>query len=495
MKDSELIIAANRKRLTDYKRFPDAFFQFFCYFWKEFSTEDLTLNWHIEYLCGELQEWCISIFENKEKDHDMVINMPPGETKSAICSVMLPAWVWAVNPKIIFITASCNIDLALALTAKSKDVISSENYKKLFPNVQIRSDADSKAYYKNTKGGSRYTTAVQAGVVGFHAHIKIIDDGNDPLKYLNPSLYDKDNAWVDGAFKSRNVSDKITKFLNLQQRVGVNDITGFLLSKPSMKIKHICLPATVEYTIKPAHLITNYKKGAMNNFRKPVAAIQKMLDDGTDPYFIDSQFGQDPLLRTGGLVKEEDFEIIYEIPEDFWLSPIHIVVDTSFKAKTNSDPVGIMVVASYRNDIYIIDYIVKRLKYSETKEEIITAYNKYAGSIENSAIHVELAATGDSVVEELKSSLPININGYEKPNDSKPARFAAKTIMIKSGRVKLIYDKLLGVNWIKAYLKQMTTFPFVKNDEAIDCTIMALDVAIIEYETFSQGREFREINF
>ena len=42
------------------------------------------------YLCGELQRLSVSIVERRSKPYDLIINIPPGTTKSTIVTVMWP---------------------------------------------------------------------------------------------------------------------------------------------------------------------------------------------------------------------------------------------------------------------------------------------------------------------------------------------------------------------------------------------------------------------
>ena len=70
-----------------------SFFHFFKYFWEELSTDDLILNWHIEYLCNELQELAETIAEKKQYPYDyLLINIPPGTSKTSIVSKAFPVW-------------------------------------------------------------------------------------------------------------------------------------------------------------------------------------------------------------------------------------------------------------------------------------------------------------------------------------------------------------------------------------------------------------------
>lgn len=455
----------------------DGFYNFLKLFWSTAVSDEMTDNFHIKYICGELDLWARSIIRNEQKQYDFVVNISPGETKSLICSVMLPAWMWTLNPSLRIITASYNEKLSVDLSVKSKDIIGSPKYKELYGNkFKIRQDMDSKAFFQNDKGGYRLSTSVGAMVTGFHGHVKILDDPNNPYDSYNLDLYDKDSLWYDTVFMNRNVDDSKTLELLVQQRVGINDMTAHWLTKNHKPIKHIVLPATIEYEIKPKELIKFYKDGVMNPSRKGFQKLSQILDQVGD-FVYDSQYGQNPNKKKTGLVDKKDFEIVDSLPHDFWYEDIFLVIDGNFGRKDNpdTDPMGIMVCCVYGFDLWIIDFIRVREKYTRQKEIIKEIILKYVGNYANSNMIIEMAAFGGAIVEDLRQEIPVNIIEVDKSNDSKLVRFNGVTTYIKGGRIKLVHDKVTGLNWNDKYLNVVTNFPNVKHDEEVDCTVMAIN--------------------
>ena len=64
-------------------------------FWSEIEPEEFQDNWHIKYICDEIQIVAERVFKREPKLYDLVINIPPGQSKSTIVTVMAPAWFWA----------------------------------------------------------------------------------------------------------------------------------------------------------------------------------------------------------------------------------------------------------------------------------------------------------------------------------------------------------------------------------------------------------------
>ncbi len=94
----------------------------------------------------------ISYAERRKKPYDIIINIPPGSTKSTIVTIMWHAWLWTQDARLRIISNSYSGDLSLEHASKSKDIITSDLYRTLFPEVVIRHDKSGKGSYENIKG-------------------------------------------------------------------------------------------------------------------------------------------------------------------------------------------------------------------------------------------------------------------------------------------------------------------------------------------------------
>ena len=150
IKDSELIevdigtIVAEKCRRD--------FFYFVKTFWAEVIPADPVYNWHIEYLCKKAQKLVQRIIDGKP-GKDLVINIPPGTTKSTIFSVMLPVWAWTVDPTLRILTISYAYTLSVDLCIKSRDILKSDLFRSIFPQIRLKVDQAGKSHYKNVQKG------------------------------------------------------------------------------------------------------------------------------------------------------------------------------------------------------------------------------------------------------------------------------------------------------------------------------------------------------
>ncbi len=105
---------------------------------------------------------------------------------SSVWSVLLPCWAWANMPEARIITGSHTDILVTDLAAYSRDVMKGNTYRLLYPAVELTEVQDSKGYYRNTRGGERFTCTVAGkSPTGHHAHYVNFDDPFDPMKILS----------------------------------------------------------------------------------------------------------------------------------------------------------------------------------------------------------------------------------------------------------------------------------------------------------------------
>lgn len=243
------------------------FFYFAQEFWGVIIPEDPIWNWHIEYLCDELQELAIRVKNREPKAYDLIINVPPGSSKSSIVTQLFPAWTWTIDATLRHISASYSASLSLDHAVKSRDIIKSDKYRRYFPEIAIKSDQDNKSHYKNTLNGERYATSVGGTITGMHAHIIEIDDPLNPKQAASDAELKTANEWMDGTLPTRKVDKAVTPTILVMQRLSENDPTGNWLSKKGMKIKHICLPGELSDHVQPAELKERYIDGLLDPVR------------------------------------------------------------------------------------------------------------------------------------------------------------------------------------------------------------------------------------
>ena len=105
----------------------------------------------------------------------LIINMPPRHTKSEFASYFLPAWMIGKNSKLKIIQATHTAELAISFGRKTKNLIDSENYQKIF-STRLQEDSKAAGRWNTSKQGEYFAVGVKGAVTGRGADLLIIDD-------------------------------------------------------------------------------------------------------------------------------------------------------------------------------------------------------------------------------------------------------------------------------------------------------------------------------
>ena len=105
----------------------------------------------------------------------LIINMPPRHTKSEFASYLLPAWMVGREPKLKIIQATHTAELAIRFGRKAKNLIDSEDYRKIFK-TKLQEDSKAAGRWETSDGGEYYAAGVGGAITGRGADLLIIDD-------------------------------------------------------------------------------------------------------------------------------------------------------------------------------------------------------------------------------------------------------------------------------------------------------------------------------
>lgn len=257
-----------------------SFYEFFKYFWDTIVAEKFSPNWHIEYLCWELQILAERIFNGLPKEYDLVINISPGSSKSTVVSQIFPAWCWTNMPTFRWIGGSHSYDLSLRDSVACRDIVESEQYQELFPGIVLREDMNRQGLFVNTFKGGRLACSVGSKVTGWHGHCLGVDDPIDPESALSEADMKQVNRWMSNTLPSRGIYKSDTPMILVMQRLAQNDPSGekLELMRRKARVRHICIPAEIVRD-DDGSLLVNIQPPELIKYYKP----SPPLNDGT-PY-------------------------------------------------------------------------------------------------------------------------------------------------------------------------------------------------------------------
>jgi predicted phage terminase large subunit-like protein len=444
----------------------DDFFEFVREFWDTIIAEPPVLNWHIELLCRELQKLAMGVRKKEPKRYDLIINIPPGLTKSTICSQMFPAWVWTFMPEAKFICGSYSHSLALKDSIKTRDIIQSEKYRCLFPHVRMREDENTKGLFTNTEKGFRLSVGVGGLATGYHGHFLIVDDPLNPEESFSKPQLEAATRWIRQTLLSRKVDAKVSPLILIQQRLHVQDPSGELLQSHGSPIRHICLPGELTDNVKPEGLKRFYQDGLLDPVRLPRSVLRTMEED-LGPYGYAAQILQDPVPLGGGMFEVEKLQIVDSVD-----APIVRKVRAWDKAGTKDGgaySVGVLMGVDDRKRFWVLD--VRRGQWSSAqRERIIQQTAEEDGEEVEVVIEVEPGSGG----KESGENTAANLAGYRvalvKASADKESRAYPFSSQVGAGNVMV-----LRRSWTREFLDELRAFPASRYKDQVDAASMAFN--------------------
>jgi predicted phage terminase large subunit-like protein len=155
-------------------------------------------------------------------------------------------------------------------------------------------------------------------------------------------------------------------------------------------------------------------------------------------------------------------------------------VDCAFDEKQLADETAICVSSISLKDptkIYVREIISGRWGFPDMIEAVKQAYSFYRAKM----LCIEKAASGQSLIQVLRKEGKIPIHEM-KPLKSKTTRLQAVTPFLESSRVFFVEGE-----WTEAFIKELTTFPFVKHDDKTDSFAWSLTYYALNMDVVDRG--------
>ena len=137
----------------------------------------------------------------------LIICLAPRHTKSEFASYLLPSWFLGKYPEKKVIQASNTAELAVGFGRKVRNLVGSEQYAQVFPNVSLRSDSKAAGRWSTNHGGEYFAIGVGGTMTGKGADLAIIDDPHSEqearLAATNPEVFDSVFEWYTSGPRQR----------------------------------------------------------------------------------------------------------------------------------------------------------------------------------------------------------------------------------------------------------------------------------------------------
>lgn len=416
-------------------------------------------GWHIDAITDHLE--AVATGEIRR----LIINVPPGSSKSLLCSVHFPAWLWTWDQTRKFVCASFDRDLALRDARKHRAILENDWYVRRWPEVRLTHELVRKASeFQNTAGGFRYSCSVGGGVTGRHGDILIIDDPTAPdisgRHDVTRNNLSRARLWWQARMASRAAEVGKLAVVLIMQRLHANDLTGYFMGEGGWTL--LRLPMRYEtQDAWPSDPRT--QDGELLCPARADEAGVRELEKSMGPHVRAAQLQQRPTDVAGGIFKREWFEHRYKtLPEHgTWIQSW----DCAFKGKDDSDFVCGGALLASGGKFYIVDVDRERRTFLDTCAAILRMRVKYPRAIR---ILVEDAANGAAVQDALEEEVP----GIDlvKPQGGKVSRANAVSGLWEAGDV-LLPERAL---WLDDFIDEHLQFPYGANDDQVDMETQGL---------------------
>ena len=413
----------------------------------------------------------IQIFEDiaAGKKKRVIVNIAPRHGKSELISYLAPAWFLGKYPQKKIIMGSHTADLAVNFGRRVRNLVGSEAYKDVFPQVELQSDSKSASRWGTNFNGEYFAIGVGGALAGRGADLFIIDDPHSEqeatLAESNPEVYDKTYEWYTSGPRQR--LQPGGAIIIVMTRWSKKDLTGQVVKAASAR-------SGEQWEVIEFPAILPDEKPLWPEFWKleELLALRQELPNGKWM----AQYMQNPTSDVSAIVKRE----WWKIWETDTPPPCEFIIqswDTAFLKTQRSDYSACTTWGVFYNDekrgmhvvtvpnIILLNSFKRRMEFPELKQVALEHYKEW----EPDAMIVEAKASGAPLVFELRAmGIPVQEYTPSKGND-KIARLNAVADMFASGRVWVP-----ATHWAEELIEEVASFPSGEHDDLVDSMTQAL---------------------
>jgi predicted phage terminase large subunit-like protein len=393
----------------------------------------------------------------------LIINMPPRHTKSEFASYLLPSWFLGKFPEKKIIQTAHTAELATGFGRKVRNLVSSENYQKVF-DTKLSSDSKAAGRWNTHVGGDYFAIGVGGAVTGKGADLLIIDDphSEQEAKQGNPAVFDNVYEWFTSGPRQR--LQPGGAIIIVMTRWSKRDLTGQILKNAGKdgvdQWEIIDFPAIMPSgtPLWPAF----WSKTALEALKAelPVAKWE-------------AQYQQNPTSEEGAIIKREQWSI-WDKDTPPQCDYIIQSWDTAFEKNNRADYSACTTWGVFqhpnksgdmRPNIILLDAFKQRMEFPELKKMALELYQEW----EPDTLIVEKRAAGAPLIYEMrKMGIPLSEFTPGKGND-KISRVNAISDLFASGVVWCPETR-----WAEEVMDELASFPNGDHDDLVDSSSQAL---------------------
>ena len=390
----------------------------------------------------------------------LIVNMPPRHTKSEFASYLLPAWLIGKNPELKIIQTTHTAELAVRFGRKVRNLMEMQEYREVFPDVDLRVDSKAAGRWETSQGGEYYAAGVGGAITGRGADLLIIDDPHSEQDALSESAMENAYEWYTSGPRQR--LQPGGSIVIVMTRWSLKDLTGKLLRAQGSDV----MSDQWEVVEFPAILPSGNALWPQFWKKDELLRVKASLSLGK----WNAQWQQNPVAEEGAIIKKEWWKK-WEKEKAPPVSYIMQSYDTAFSKKETADYSAITTWGVFKPDEYGPDSIILmdaqrgRWDFPELKAKAWEEYKYWAPDMSL----IEAKATGTPLTDELRNiGIPV-VNYTPSKGKDKHTRMHMVAPIFESGKVWAPEKR-----FSEEVIEECAAFPNGDHDDYCDSMSMAL---------------------
>lgn len=413
-----------------------------------------------------------------EKDR-ICVNMAPRMGKSHLVSYYYPAWFIANYPDKKVMMVSHTADLAVDFGRKVRNLVGSDKYRELFPDISLSADSKSAGRWNTNHGGEYFAVGVGGAIAGRGADLLLIDDPHNEQDIINGNLdvFDKAYEWYTTGARTRLMPGG--RVAIVQTRWALNDLTGRLtkdmaMNEGSDQFEVVEFPAILEKEVEG-----EVSEVSLWPEQWPLETL--LRTKASMPAFQwNAQYMQNPTSEEGAIVKREWWR---EWEDKSPPRPDFIVQswDTAFEKSSRADfsactTWGVWYPEASPDDnttgranVILLDAMKDRMEFPELKQVAFNKFKEWESFGVPMTLIVEKKASGAPLIYELRQ-MGLVVGEYTpSKGQDKIARLNSVSDMFATGMVWAPQTR-----WAEEVINEVAEFPVGAHDDYVDAVTLAL---------------------
>ena len=389
----------------------------------------------------------------------LIVNMPPRHTKSEFASHLFPAFFMGRHPKAKLIQTTHTGELSIRFGRKTKNLLESDEYERVFPNVTLATDSKAAGRWESNHGGEYFAAGVGGAITGRGADLLVIDDPHSEQDALSPTVLDGHYEWYTSGPRQR--LQPGGAIVLVMTRWSTKDLTGRLLAAQAKD------SSTDQWEVVEFPAVIN-DKPMWGNFWDMEGLMKVKASIPLTKW--QAQWMQAPTSEEGAIIKRE----WWKTWEDEDIPKLQYVIqsyDTAYSKKETADYSAITTWGVFepeedsKPNLILLDAKRGRWNFPELKKKAMEEYKYW----EPEAVLIEAKASGLPLTHELqKSGIPV-INYTPSRGNDKHSRVNSVAPLFESGAIWAPNKK-----FAEEVIEECAAFPFGDNDDYVDSTTQAL---------------------